>query len=61
MSTEKTPYEPVNPSINLNDQEQNILSIWRKNETFKKTLEATKNGPLYSFYDGPPFATGLPH
>lgn len=61
MSAQTTPFQPVSPSVNLNDQEQNILSLWRTHKTFEKSLEATKNKPLYSFYDGPPFATGLPH
>jgi isoleucyl-tRNA synthetase len=41
--------------------EKEILSFWRKNKTFEKSLEQTRGKPLFSFYDGPPFATGLPH
>lgn len=43
------------------DRELKILELWKRENVFKKSLEATKNGPSFSFYDGPPFATGLPH
>lgn len=42
-------------------KEKAIQKFWEDNKIFEKTLEATKNGPAYSFYDGPPFATGTPH
>jgi len=42
-------------------KEQDILKFWDDNKIFEKSL--TKEHPQgeYSFYDGPPFATGLPH
>ncbi|MFA5048204.1 MAG: class I tRNA ligase family protein [Patescibacteria group bacterium] len=42
-------------------REEEIQKFWQDHKIFEKTLEATKDGPAYSFYDGPPFATGLPH
>jgi len=42
-------------------REERILKFWGEENVFLKTLEATKKGPHFSFYDGPPFATGLPH
>jgi isoleucyl-tRNA synthetase len=42
-------------------REERILAFWERENIFLKTLEATKKGSLFSFYDGPPFATGLPH
>ena len=41
--------------------EHEILAFWKENNIFKKSLEKTKNKKTYIFYDGPPFATGLPH
>ena len=41
--------------------EENILEFWEKNKIFEKSLEQRESAPLYSFYDGPPFATGTPH
>jgi len=45
----------------INEKELEILDFWDKDKTFEKSLEKTKNGEPYIFYDGPPFATGLPH
>ncbi|KAL6513666.1 hypothetical protein OROHE_019526 [Orobanche hederae] len=42
-------------------QEEKILSWWDEIDAFKTQLDRTKNYPEYIFYDGPPFATGLPH
>ncbi len=41
--------------------EQEVLGWWDENKTFHKSLEQTKQGHPFSFYDGPPFANGLPH
>lgn len=41
--------------------EEEILNLWKKEKTFEKSLEKTKQGEPFSFYDGPPFANGLPH
>lgn len=40
-------------------KEEKILSFWKENQIFEKTLQ--NKGPEVVFYDGPPFATGLPH
>lgn len=45
----------------FSEREQDILAFWEREKVFEKTLEARKEAPLFSFYDGPPFATGLPH
>lgn len=51
----------INQEESFSEREERILHDWTKNDTFKKSLERRKNSPLFSFYDGPPFATGLPH
>lgn len=38
-----------------------ILDFWKKSRIFQKSLDKTAKGKPYIFYDGPPFATGLPH
>ena len=38
-----------------------MLKFWQENKVFEKSLEARKDAPTFVFYDGPPFATGLPH
>lgn len=41
--------------------EHEILQFWEDHQVFQQTLENTRNKKPYIFYDGPPFATGLPH
>lgn len=38
-----------------------MLKYWEKIEAFKTSLKKSEGKPEYTFYDGPPFATGLPH
>ncbi len=42
-------------------REESILEFWKENQIFEKTLEKDSPKGNYVFYDGPPFATGLPH
>ncbi|KAE9447491.1 hypothetical protein C3L33_20609, partial [Rhododendron williamsianum] len=42
-------------------QEEKIMQWWEEIKAFETQLERTKHLPEYIFYDGPPFATGLPH
>ena len=48
-------------NFSFTQSEKDILSFWKKNNIFEKSLEKTKDKEPYIFYDGPPFATGLPH
>ncbi|MEK7558411.1 MAG: class I tRNA ligase family protein [Patescibacteria group bacterium] len=41
--------------------EEEILKFWQEKGIFKKTLTERASGKKFVFYDGPPFATGLPH
>lgn len=41
--------------------EEAILANWKENQTYQKSLEKNANGDVFSFYDGPPFITGIPH
>lgn len=42
-------------------EEEKILKHWKEIDAFKEQLRRTEGKPEYIFYDGPPFATGLPH
>ncbi len=42
-------------------REEEVLAFWKEHSTFKKTLEKHAPKGEFNFYDGPPFATGLPH
>src|SRR5579863_4476209 len=43
------------------EREENVLRLWRDIQVFRKSVEERRHLPIFSFYDGPPFATGLPH
>ncbi|MBL8030478.1 MAG: isoleucine--tRNA ligase [Candidatus Doudnabacteria bacterium] len=58
MNKEKT---QQSGGTNFSELEKDILKFWDENQTFQKSLEQTKDGTPFVFYDGPPFATGLPH
>ncbi|XP_069793365.1 isoleucine--tRNA ligase, cytoplasmic isoform X2 [Narcine bancroftii] len=53
--------QPVPETINFPAEEEQILKIWKELDCFQQCLKQAKNKPRYTFYDGPPFATGLPH
>ncbi len=54
-------YTQVNPKPDFPKQEEEILKFWEKNNTFKKSVEQRSKAEEFVFFDGPPFATGLPH
>ncbi|TSC56808.1 MAG: isoleucyl-tRNA synthetase [Parcubacteria group bacterium Gr01-1014_18] len=45
----------------LSEIEEKILEFWDKDKTFEKSVNERPESKPYVFYDGPPFATGLPH
>ena len=51
----------VSNQVDFPELEKEILAFWKENDTFLKSLEQRKGGEEFVFYDGPPFATGLPH
>jgi isoleucyl-tRNA synthetase len=42
-------------------EEEKTLAYWTEIEAFQTSLKLSEGRPEYTFYDGPPFATGLPH
>ena len=54
-------FKPVSNKIAFPKMEESILSFWEQDGTFKKSLAKNEGKDQYRFYDGPPFATGLPH
>ena len=55
------PYPKTEPKADFPKLEHEILAFWRADNTFHKSLNKTKLGHPFSFYDGPPFGNGLPH
>ena len=53
-------YRAVPPQVDLPAMEREILEFWRANDTFAKSLEQTRGGEPWTFYEGPPTANGTP-
>lgn len=53
--------ESVPEQINFPREEVKVLALWKEWDVFRTCLKQSKGKPRYTFYDGPPFATGLPH
>jgi isoleucyl-tRNA synthetase len=51
----------VSNSVDPAALELQVLARWQREQTFEKSLARRSGAPSYVFYDGPPFATGLPH
>ncbi|HVM73320.1 MAG TPA: isoleucine--tRNA ligase [Candidatus Paceibacterota bacterium] len=49
------------PKSEVAKREEAILAFWRERDIFKKSVDKEPTKGEYVFYDGPPFATGLPH
>ena len=47
--------------VNFAEEEAATLAFWERIDAFKTSVEKNKDKKPYTFYDGPPFATGLPH
>lgn len=54
-------YDSVEPKVDFPKMEEEVLAFWEKNEIFRKSIAQREGAEEYVFYDGPPFATGLPH
>jgi len=53
--------EVPDTNIDFPKTEEEVLKLWEKLDAFQTSLKQSKGKPKYAFYDGPPFATGLPH
>src|SRR5688572_30943933 len=58
-------YPEVSPSPSFSEIEERIISFWDKEKVFLRSVENRDPGEsgsnTFVFYDGPPFANGLPH
>ena len=53
-------YRDVPAKIDLPAMEHDVLSFWKDNDIFHKSLARTSDGPRWVFYEGPPTANGMP-
>jgi isoleucyl-tRNA synthetase len=54
-------YKSVDSKVRFPELEEEILAFWEKNRVFEKSVCQREGNEEFVFYDGPPFATGLPH
>ncbi len=54
-------YPDLNSKINFPEMEKNILADWQRDKTFQRSVDQRREAEEFTFYDGPPFANGLPH
>ena len=54
-------YKKVSTDLNFVEREKQVEAFWKENDIFEKSMETRKEGPEYTFYDGPPTANGKPH
>jgi len=53
-------FREIAPKVDFPALDARIRAFWRERHIFEKSLERTKDGPLFSFYEGPPTANGRP-
>ncbi|MGN1363884.1 MAG: isoleucine--tRNA ligase, partial [Victivallis vadensis] len=54
-------FQNISNQVTFPELETEILKFWQESGIFEKSLEQRRGGDEFVFYDGPPFATGLPH
>ncbi|MDX9913790.1 MAG: isoleucine--tRNA ligase [Candidatus Moranbacteria bacterium] len=54
-------FKKVESNQKFPEMEKNVIDFWNENKIFEKSMENRKDSKEYTFYDGPPFATGTPH
>ena len=60
--TEKTKYYPeLSGKISFPEMEKDIIRSWEEQRTFERSVERRDGAEEFVFYDGPPFANGMPH
>ncbi len=54
-------YKPVDPKVSFPKMEERLVQTWQEEKTFEKSISQRNGTKDFVFFDGPPFATGLPH
>ncbi len=47
--------------VSFPKEEEKVMALWKELDAFNTSLRLSADRPPFTFYDGPPFATGLPH
>ena len=54
-------FKPVDPKVSFPELEEKTLKYWEENKIFEKSVESRPEEKKWTFLDGPPFITGMPH
>ena len=54
-------FKNIPNNISFPAMEEEIISFWKENKIFEKSVDQRSDDNAYTFYDGPPFITGMPH
>ncbi len=54
-------FKNLPPNLNFTALEEDTIKFWKDKKIFEKSITTRPEGENYSFYDGPPFITGMPH
>ena len=54
-------FKPVNAKVDFAKQEEEVLRYWKENNIFEKSISLRPEDKTWTFLDGPPFVTGMPH
>ena len=54
-------YQKVDTNLNFVEREKKTKKFWDAEHIFEKSMKEREGSPMYTFYDGPPTATGKPH
>ena len=54
-------FTDVESRVDTDQLEQDVLAFWERDKIFEESVKQRADGELFTFYDGPPYATGKPH
>lgn len=54
-------FKPVSPKVEFPKLEESINAYWKENRIFEKSISSRSKDKRWTFLDGPPFVTGMPH
>ncbi|MDQ3239602.1 MAG: isoleucine--tRNA ligase, partial [bacterium] len=54
-------FNTIDPNKTLQQQEDETIKYWKDNKTFEKSIDQRPDSNCYTFVDGPPFVSGMPH
>src|ERR1051326_6055081 len=54
-------FTPVSPKVNFPELEEELITYWKEHKIFEKSITSRPENKKWTFLDGPPFITGMPH